>query len=99
MPDKPKCAGRVYDRYHNFPCSKTGSLEHDGKFWCKTHHPPTVKEKRDAKHAKWKEGWDAEQAGMAAKAKEDAFREWAATFVRERHPLVVKSWEERNGAN
>ena len=56
MSDKPKCPTTVYgDTWstRGHACGRTGAYEHEGKHYCKMHHPPTVKAKREAKHAKW----------------------------------------------
>lgn len=59
---KPKCCGKVSPAgsWRSYPCGKNASMEHEGKHYCKTHHPPTVQAKRDASQAKWKAEWKAE---------------------------------------
>ena len=58
---KPKCCGQVSPAgaWGSYPCGKNASMEHDGKHYCKTHHPPTVQAKQDASRAKWRAQWDA----------------------------------------
>jgi hypothetical protein len=58
---KPKCCGKVSPAgsWRSYPCGKNASMEHEGKHYCKTHHPPTVKAKADARTAKWRAEWDA----------------------------------------
>jgi len=58
---KPKCCGKVSPAgsWRIYPCGKNASMEHEGKHYCKTHHPPTVKAKADARTAKWRAKWDA----------------------------------------
>lgn len=72
------CPATVYDptgwgRGHE--CGRKAVYEHEGKHYCKTHHPPTVQAKRDAKHAEWQRRWNADHA--AAKAKQEALAEQA----------------------
>ena len=47
-----KCCGRIWDSF-GFgafaPCSNTGKVERDGKWWCGIHDPVKVAEKRAAK--------------------------------------------------
>ena len=71
---KPKCCGKVSPAgaWRSYPCGKNASMEHEGKHYCKTHHPPTVQAKRDASHAKWKAQWDAQRV------REQAARDAAA---------------------
>ena len=61
---KPKCCGKVSPAgsWGSYPCGKNASMEHEGKHYCKTHHPPTVKAKLDASRAKWRAEWDARRA-------------------------------------
>lgn len=53
MKEKHTCSGSVWDNHWSYPCGKSANYEHDGKFYCKTHHPPTVKAKREAQNVKW----------------------------------------------
>jgi len=68
MKEKIQCCKKVYDgrSFRSYQCKNAGSLEHDGKHYCKKHHPPTVAEKdrdRSALYdAKWKANRDAENA-------------------------------------
>lgn len=39
-------------------CRRTGKHEHDGKWFCSAHHPPSVTEKQTTKMA----AWDAKRA-------------------------------------
>ncbi len=52
-------------------CRFKGTLEHEGKRYCRIHHPPTVKSKNDEKHRKWQAEWAAKDA---ARAKADDIR-------------------------
>lgn len=54
MTDTRKCVGQVngggrFGYFHRHGCAKNGTLEHEGKWYCKLHHPPTVKAKSDAR--------------------------------------------------
>lgn len=52
--EKPLCAGQVWSGWKYRGCCKTGSLEHEGKHYCKTHHPPTEQARNDARWAERK---------------------------------------------
>lgn len=71
-----KCAAQVRDRDARWPtylpCSKRGTLEHDGKRWCKTHHPPTRAAKSEAKEAAWRAKWNADRRAFEQKARDAA---------------------------
>lgn len=55
-----RCSARVHDdfgvSFHG--CSRTGKVQRDGKWWCKT-HDPKVKADRDKA---WREAFDAKIA-------------------------------------
>ena len=68
MSEKHKCCEMVWAQgsYRGYPCGKGANYEHEGKHYCKTHHPPTVREKNEARQAKWRHEWDADQARQKA---------------------------------
>ena len=73
MNDKQQCCELIV-RYGNLSryehqCPRAGTYEHDGKLYCKQHHPPTVKVRRDkandvytAKNAVTMAAWRIERA-------------------------------------
>ena len=66
-----KCSERVHDkgRWPSFhQCPRPGSVERDGKFYCKQHDPVAVRSKRDARDAKWESDWNAACAKNARTA-------------------------------
>lgn len=69
-----KCVGRVYSGHYigSHTCNKTARYEHNGEWYCKTHHPQTVEEKRRAHAAKWEAKFDAEMAQRAQQHREHA---------------------------
>ena len=75
MTEQHKCAGSVWSssllRGYR-ACDKTARYEHDGKWYCKTHHPPHGEEKRRAYHAKWEAKFDAERAQREQRERERA---------------------------
>ena len=46
---KCQCVGHVWSNYRYKRCEKGAAYEHEGKMYCKTHHPPTVEAKLDVK--------------------------------------------------
>lgn len=61
------CSKIVWHRFGKFSCSATGKYEHDGKLYCKKHHPPSVEATRKAKAEKWER-----ECAARHKAREDA---------------------------
>jgi hypothetical protein len=57
-----RCSGEVWGHRAFRPsrCSRVASLEHEGKHYCKVHHPPTVEVKQKEKHTRWQQQWNAE---------------------------------------
>lgn len=74
MREKHQCEGRVGwgDFGRSRQCSHTGSLEHEGKNYCKSHHPPSVNAKREERSAKAYANFDAKRAEMGRIAAEAA---------------------------
>lgn len=52
-----RCCARVWDGPFSSSCGRRASLQHDGRDYCKMHHPPTRdakrKEKDEARAAQW----------------------------------------------
>jgi hypothetical protein len=65
--------GNVFARY---TCGRTAKYEHLGKWYCKTHHPPTVWAKREARSVEWNKQFAARQLAIkeAQAAKDEAAR-------------------------
>ena len=90
-----RCCKTVYDRTMNFPrpqrCKKTATKEHDGRWYCGTHHPDAVQarraksqeeyERRSAeRHAQWaKQARDAKRAELFPELVEALSELWAVT--------------------
>ena len=64
---KHTCAGHVFSDYRSRTCGKSAAHEHEGHWYCKTHHPPTVKAKDAARSAKFRAKLDAERDAAQAK--------------------------------
>ena len=63
MSDKHPCAGRCIDREmwtNSYPCPRNGTLEHDGKWWCKQHHPPSVSARSEERRAERSKKWSVQ---------------------------------------
>ena len=71
-----KCEAGVRSGYWSVACGKNAAYEHEGRWYCKTHHPPNVKAKQDARDAKWEADWKArrEAANEADSAKLEVYR-------------------------
>jgi len=48
----PMCAGKITSGFHLHPCSRRGYAEHEGQWFCKMHHPPTLQAKDDERRRK-----------------------------------------------
>ena len=93
---KPKCCGLVSPAgaWRNYTCGKNASMEHEGKHYCKTHHPPTVRAKREASNAKLRAKWEAQRV------REQAARDAAAEQKRraDAYDQLVERVKELEGA-
>jgi hypothetical protein len=71
-----KCEGHVWGNHRYTKCGKNAAYEHEGKCFCKTHHPPNILAKNEARDAKRKAEWDARRkaADVADSAKVEVYR-------------------------
>ena len=70
------CEGQVWTGLRYYPCNNIGRQEHDGKWYCKRHHPPTVAAKEAARKEKWEADWAEQKRAMeeARAAREETQR-------------------------
>ena len=82
MSDVPKqiCDGLVWSGFHNVFCGRKAGYEHEGRHFCKTHHPPSMKERSDKSFQLYKEKW--EKIAAARTASETAADEMAQNAAR-----------------
>lgn len=92
-----KCAGTVWSGVwpSGYPCGNKASLEHDGKWWCKIHHPPTVEAKAKEKHRAQEAAYEARLAQRRRDQIELALKSWALDWVRDNHPAVAREMEKK----
>lgn len=76
-----RCAGVNRRTWHSYGCVRRGTLEHNGKTWCKIHHPPTVKAKDDARRATLDAEITAYRAKVDAEARNKAARDLSLTAL------------------
>ena len=91
--DKEKCAGVSYRFGRSCACRRNGSLEHDGRMWCRSHHPPSIKQRADEQAAQWA----AERKYRAERARFENInrdlRDKALAWMRSERPHTVATWE------
>lgn len=64
---KPKCVRRIsLQSGTRRQCRNTGVLEYAGMHYCRTHHPPTVETREEARHRKAQKAHDDWLAKRAA---------------------------------
>ena len=66
MTEQHKCVGHTYNGYRFLMCGVGAKHEHNGKWYCKTHHPPTVEQKRAEKQAKYDREYAARELAREA---------------------------------
>lgn len=55
MSDKVYCQKMMHRKrwpFREYQCEHTGTMEHEGKMYCKLHHPPTVEARKEAARRK-----------------------------------------------
>lgn len=50
-----QCVKMTYSNWTHHPCTRNGKYEHEGKAYCKIHHPPSIAEKNAARDKRWEE--------------------------------------------
>ena len=77
IPQVEECCATCTDPsgWHRYKCSRRGSYQHEGKLYCKIHHPPTAKAKRDARTKAWNAEYDADRMVRDANAELKTARE------------------------
>jgi hypothetical protein len=64
------CAGRVrHDAWHDTSCSRAGTVEEDGKWWCKQHAPSTETRKKAEREERWAANYLARNQTITLAAK------------------------------
>ena len=67
MSEKHTCCKRVYSgSFTGHICGRGAKYENDGKWYCKTHDPVSVKEKNDIREAEWRAEREARQRNRDA---------------------------------
>jgi hypothetical protein len=66
------CKARVWGGYSSNSCGKKAKHEHEGKWYCKTHHPPTVQAKKEARAERWEKEWAERQERIAQQEAQQA---------------------------
>ena len=88
-----KCEGKVWCHTKYLHCGKTARYEHEGRWYCKRHHPPTVQAKLDARNKKFEEDWKSrlQAAKEANEARAEMQRKAAAYdgLIAQRDALLV----------
>lgn len=83
---------RASDPYSR--CLKSGTLGHDGHWYCKKHHPPSVEEYERERNAKWEAKWAEQDKARAAAKREQTLKDRALEWMRKWQADTVKQWEE-----
>lgn len=77
MAEKHTCCGRKHGGLVGITCRHKAAYEYEGRWYCKTHHPPTMQAKRDARDAEWKAQFDARRRERERVSKLDALKDRA----------------------
>lgn len=99
---KPKCGKLIYSpgAYYGAPCGKTAAYEEAGAYYCKRHHPPTVKAKKKARDAAWNAKYDLRAENIKSEADElAAMRKDAARYrkLRDGTKTRLRVWLPNEG--
>ncbi len=100
-----RCSETMFRDYHRTQCSRRGTIERNGKLYCKQHDPEAAQARRAANDAKWKAesakrsaGYDIEKLrGEVTEIARKVFRQEATivhfiSFRGEEYWSAVKVW-------
>jgi hypothetical protein len=90
MTTEHTCEKVIWSGFYKSKCSKKAKHEHEGHWYCKTHHPPTVRAKTDARNEKWKKEWAAKRERDALEAAQKAEQQRRATL----YPDLIQAMRE-----
>ncbi|MPS98567.1 MAG: hypothetical protein E2581_08710 [Pseudomonas sp.] len=62
MKSEHKCCGRIGPFYSKRVCGKTANFAHEGKHYCGTHHPPSVKDRKAKRDEEWSRQYEERRA-------------------------------------
>lgn len=71
------CCARVFGDYRLYPCSRKGSVERDGKWYCKQHDPEAIRVKDAIRSTKY----DRERQIQKRRSDQDSIRRTIADMV------------------
>lgn len=87
---KHQCAKTVFsDRFGGRPCENNGKIERGNKWYCGTHDPIKVKERRAAQSAKWEAQWKRDREVREAHQREEDERDRRA----DAYPRLLEALE------
>lgn len=96
---KYQCQGCTYNGHSFNRCDSGASYMHEGKMYCKRHHPPTVRAKDNARNAAWQEKQNALEkerekvhaAKMEVERRASMFDELLTTLIEVQHYITDNS--------
>ena len=105
MTTEHTCIGRVWGGFSPYSCGKKAKHEHEGKWYCKTHHPPTVQAKKEARIERREKQFAEQRERLAQKEAQraeqrrraDLYPEllealrWTARALHAEHPAAIKA--------
>lgn len=91
MSDKPRCCASVWSGFMDTACGRKASVCRNGVWYCGSHDPVKVAERRAKRDAKMAEERKARDAAFEAARKEKAYRDACVAFV-EKESMALRSW-------
>jgi hypothetical protein len=60
--EKKACAGKVHNEYSTYSCSRSGTYEEAGSWWCASHAPSRVAGRKAKRAAAFQAEWAEREA-------------------------------------
>jgi hypothetical protein len=86
---KQRCCKQIMRGSHFYRCTRNGTLTYKGKMYCKSHHPPTVDAKANARQKEYSAKLDAKiNAAKELQQKANGYDKLKAENERLKNELV-----------
>ena len=74
-------------------CQLNGTLEHDGHWYCKKHHRPSMDAYDQQRNEKWEAKWAEQDKQRKAANRQQALKDMAWEYVKIHLPELAEEWE------
>ena len=90
LPEKHQCEEMIvpkeqYGSFHQYQCTRTATVERDGKNYCKQHDPEYIKAKNEEREKAWRKEMDSRKEKDRRRKAEEQYCKNLTTEYLEEH--------------